>query len=183
MKKTILLSILFTLINFYACKQDDVAIAVKKSENNQTKPTVSTNTETVTPNTIGVEKGKRSNCNSGSDKRCCDRKFCIVTPLSSYDGNEQNNVLNYFEGTIDVVDYQTLVITIPFNKILDDSYNDWFINDVFEAEYFPLYEEIATKMGLSNIAISEGNYDVIQEEGVGYKIYVNYQQQIVEIAE
>lgn len=181
MKKTLLASIFISAFLLSSCdKQDTIESSSEISKSKQTTSTLSI----AAPATIGVEKGQRKNCPpSGNTKICCGRKFCVVTPLSSYDESEPVLAPNYFEGIIDAYDNETLVITIPFNKILPATYNNWFINNVYEAEYFPLDETIANNIGLSNIAISEGNYDVIIEEGIGYKIFVNFQQQIVEIQE
>jgi hypothetical protein len=103
----------------------------------------------------------------------------MVTPLSNYD-DLPILALNYFEGTIDKFDQNHLIITIPFNKILPESYNDWFIDNIFEAEYFPLTEAVTNPIGLSNIAIAPGNYPVTSIEGIGYQIIIVFQEQIEE---
>jgi hypothetical protein len=52
-----------------------------------------------TPATFGFEKGMRSQCPTTSTKRCCGRKFCIVTPISKidedYDMNANVTALDY----------------------------------------------------------------------------------------
>ncbi len=129
--------------------------------------------------TFGWEKGQRKGCPSGSDKRCCGRKICIVTPISKIaDGYDMNAVVvtpDYLECVIENAGNNQLLVTIPYNKILPETYDDWFINDVFEAEYFPLSNDVSDKFGLSDIAISAGNYNVTQSND-GYEILVNYEQ-------
>jgi hypothetical protein len=127
-----------------------------------------------TAGNIGVEKGQRKNCPPGTPqtKICCDRKFCLVTPKSSSD--EDVKALNYFEGTIEKINEQFLAINIPYNKILPGVYSDWFINVMFEGEYFPLDNSVAQYMGLQNIALSAGNYPVVRTNE-GFRIVIKYQ--------
>lgn len=70
-------------------------------------------------------------------------------------------------------------IFIPYNKILPEVYQDWFLNDIFDAEYFPLSEAVTNPIILYNIAISEGQYPVSATD-VGYRIVVNTETQIPE---
>ena len=122
----------------------------------------------------------RSQCPTTSTKRCCGRKFCIVTPISKidedYDLNANVTALDYMEGQMEVINQTQIKITIPFNKILSEVYYDWFINDTFDGEYFPLESNVADKLGLNNIAFSEGRYPVI-ETASGYVITINYEIQ------
>jgi hypothetical protein len=170
-------AIIICLILFSCNKEKD---SIENSTKTLPKNQNTTYTVNNSPTTIGVEKGKRKFCNQGALKICCGRSWCIVTPLSEYDLNTSNNVENYFQGTIEKVNSTQLKVVIPFNKITASTYEDWFINNIFTAEYFPLSETISNQMGLNNIAISEGSYNVNEVDDVGYCIIVNYQDQIVE---
>ncbi|MBP9186384.1 MAG: hypothetical protein KBE91_09525 [Bacteroidia bacterium] len=161
-----------------SCQKDETFSNTNASTTKSNQNT--TLAETSSPTTIGVEKGKRKLCPQGSDKICCGYKFCIVTPLSDYEPGASVDIPNYFQGTIEKVDDDKLKITMPFNKISFSTYSNWFINNTYDAEYFPLSEAIASNMGLSNIAISEGIYAVDSVIDVGYVIFVDYQDQIDE---
>jgi hypothetical protein len=127
------------------------------------------------PTNIGVEKGKRKYCKTPPNTTtCCGKSYCFVTAKADDGGDVM--ALNYFEGTISRINGYQLAIDIPYNKILPDVYANWFTNDIFEAEYFPLSDDVASLMDLENIAISEGNYNVA-ETNTGFRMVINYQTQ------
>jgi hypothetical protein len=132
------------------------------------------------PETVGIEKGQRKNCTPGGKKICCDRKICLVTPLSKKFDEEGGMDMvikpDYFEASIEVLNSQQLRLFIPFCKILPTTYQNWFINDILTTEYFPLDEILSSKLGLNNIAISAGQNLVIRENS-GFSIIIQYQTQ------
>lgn len=176
--KAALLLLLGTL--FFACKQEELTDAPQKSQSptQQQKGEQLESAEDLS--TIGVEKGQRKSCPPGSTRRCCDRKFCVVTPLSDYDATVNIQAVDYFQAELRKLNETQLKLTIPLNKITSASYAGWFLNDLFDAEYFPLAEAVTNPIGLSNIAIAPGQYPVVLVNGLRYEIVINYQPQIIE---
>lgn len=132
------------------------------------------------PETFGFEKGQRKNCVPGSKKICCDSKVCMVTPLSKrFDeegGMDQVIKPDYFEASIEVINNYQLKLFIPFCKIIPSTYTNWFYNDILTTEYFPLDEEVSNKLGLTNVALSAGQNQVITSNN-GFFVILKYQTQ------
>lgn len=178
MKNTLSIIVIGVSLVLFSCKKESSSTSksISAPQKNQNISYLENNS----PTTIGVEKGKRKYCTEGSLKICCGRSWCLVTPLSDYDQNTTIQIADYFQGTLEKINSSQLKLIIPFNKISTATYNDWFINNTFVGEYFPISETIANQIGLSNIAISEGSYPVNEITNVGYEIIINYQQQIIE---
>lgn len=131
-------------------------------------------TTVAEPTNIGVEKGKRKYCGGIEKKTCCGKSFCVVTPKVDDEGDVA--ALNYLEGTLSKVDDKFLAIDIPYNKILPGVYADWFKDDIYEGEYFPLSNSVASLVDLNNIALTAGNYPVVTTSG-GFRIVIRYEVQ------
>lgn len=129
----------------------------------------------IVVNTFGFDKGQRKNCappGETTPAKCCDRKFCLVSNVET--NNNDIMVADYFEGTIEVINDNTLAINIPQNKIHSSAFTYWLIDNTFIGEYFPIDNTVSNKFGKSNIAFSAGNYPVVSTPS-GYKIVINYQ--------
>ena len=125
---------------------------------------------------IRIEKGQRSQCGSKDKEICCGNKFCAIIIINKPDPVPPMTVSNVFEGTISQIDDHTFAFKIPFNKILPQTFKNWFINNIFEGEYFPLDNSISETFGLKSIALSAGSYPV-KKTDKGYVIEINFQQQ------
>ncbi|MEI6595868.1 MAG: hypothetical protein WCO28_09925 [Bacteroidota bacterium] len=125
---------------------------------------------------VRVDQGQRSQCGPKDKTVCCGNKCCFIVVINKPDPIPPMMTPSIFEGTISQINEHTFAFKIPFNKILPQTYTNWFTNDIFEGEYFPLDNSIAEKFGLKNIALSLGNYPV-KKTDTGYLIEVNFQQQ------
>jgi hypothetical protein len=186
--KLLLLAILISVFAF-------AANSSYEGGNPETAKVEKVKTITYGPTTFGVEKGTRAGCPSGSGRICCGSRWCLVTPLSKKkkfadDGSDEMDrpalepaeadkpvtALDYCEAAIYVLDERTLEIYIPFHKILPEVYRNWYVDDIFDAEYFPFTNDVSELFGLRDIAISEGRYPV-ERNNTGFIIHVNYERQ------
>lgn len=167
MKKIVILSLSIIGLTMMSFKSSE-NFNVRKSNEFKAK-------KEVVVNTFGFDKGQRKNCappGATTPAKCCDRKFCLVSNVET--NNDDITVANYFEGTIEVINDNTLAINILHNKIHSSVFTYWLINNTFEREYFPLDNSVSIKFGKTNIAFSEGKYPVVKTV-TGYKIEINYQ--------
>jgi hypothetical protein len=126
---------------------------------------------------IWIDKGQRKQCSPDqSNRECCGRKICATRNVTGYDENEPVLMEDCCQAGLSLGGTNKLKILIPFNKILQSTYDNWFINNIFEAEYFPIPEETSEKLGLSKIAIKEGIYNVNTSD-IGYEIIVDFEPQ------
>jgi hypothetical protein len=61
-------------------------------------------------------------------------------------------------------------------KIIPEVYRNWYVDDIFDAEYFPFTNDVSELFGLRDVAISEGRYP-IERNNTGFIIHVNYERQ------
>lgn len=167
-------------ILLFGCGTDKQEIPnLNSNPKNPSKSTISTEAEKNGPATFGFEKGTRSQCPPRSLSICCGRKVCLVTQLSrkfneDYDMSENVLALDYMEAIMEVIDFNKIKITIPHNKIRQDVYDDWFINDKFEIDYYPFAQNVGEALGVTNGAFTEGSYPITNTSD-GYIIIVNYE--------